>query len=743
MSKIYEIVKISTGSKSVKLLGLVLLLMFRIDGSAQDLRLRYTSHVFLSELELYNALALQIFTLDENCIRVASEIGGIDTVWALQENSLNRIDLGPLFDPYLSSFDLADTTNFYSYTIYTKNPIAILRSISDSTSLMLLGLPAVLENLRPDYEASDSYYTINQQFQRSGEFNTAVQVLSLYDSTVIQIKSPNTYANSNAPSAVTTISAGNGAVTLSKGESIRAINGSLSGFNDINMNGIYLKANKPFKVLIDDTGGHAGYSNEAQPCLPIAFADNRFGVIHKPEQPRLKFYAVPVNGQGIDYVHMVAEQPNTEVYWNGSLVKNLDEGEYWDSCFFQAGLIEANKEIFLGQFVQATHPFPSNGEVYATATFGLNDGDFFERFRFKMDTNLFIDFNPYLILLSPLKDTGTVAITGPVTVLEPWQPIANSQMAWSKYLIDTVEYSINAPSKVAAYYYSCSYTNVSRPFIQVANSTKLRGLNNEPDMNAAQAFSIKIADKIQALKSDTVAICEGENITLFSPDQGVSKWRLQLGNDAAVFSRNDFGQDTFSFSFPQSGLYPLNIEDIRGCEPSKRLWIRVDQSPSLSWDYQILKNCEGEFLALNGQSNSAEPIEWFINNKSYFGDSILLPIRSTESEFDLRITTKWKSCEDIRDVKVLRDEDQNPFTLPNVITPNGDGFNDQWCFADFGSSFEHCFQVTISNRWGQVLYSSSSVNDCWSPENLDPGVYYYVIHLGGRDLIKGFMHLQK
>lgn len=715
--------------------------MFR--AHAQSLELRYTSNIFLSELNLANGLALQIYTLEENCIRITSGIGSIDTVLAFPKNSLNMVDLGQLFDPYLFSFDPEDSTNFFSYTIYSKSPIAVLRSISDSTSLMKQGLSAFVESLKPDSEASKSYYTINQKLERTGQASTSICILSLHDSTIIRTKSSIAYSNTALANSTISISAGNSIITLAKGQSVTATNGPFSGSNDVNMNDIYLKANKPFKVMIDDSGGERGYSNDAQPCLPVTFSDKRFSVVHKPEQAKLKFYVVPVNGQGIDYVHMVAEKANTEIYWNGSLVKNLSEGEYWDSCFFGSGIIEANKGIFMGQFVQSTHPFPSNGEVYGTSTYGLNDADFFERFRFKLDTNEFIDFNPYLILVSPIKDTGTVSITGALNVLEHWQPVANSQMAWSKYLLDTLEYRINAPSKVAAYYYSCSYTNISRPFIQIVNSTKLRGLNDEPDTNISEAFRLLVGGNIQALSSDTVTICEGEDLSFLSPDQGVSKWKLQLGDDSAVFSANDVGRDTFSFSFPLSGLYPLSIEDVRACEASKRLWIRVDESPSLNWDHQIVKNCQGEFLVLKAQSNSTEPIEWLINDKNYFGDSILVPIRASQAEFDLRIITKWKSCVDTREMTIFRDEEQGKTALPNIITPNGDGLNDQWCFADFGSSYANCFQITISNRWGQVLYSTRSVNDCWSPENLEQGVYYYVIQLGGQDPIKGFLHLQK
>ena len=48
--------------------------------------------------------------------------------------------------------------------------------------------------------------------------------------------------------------------------------------------------------------------------------------------------------------------------------------------------------------------------------------------------------------------------------------------------------------------------------------------------------------------------------------------------------------------------------------------------------------------------------------------------------------------------------------LPDIFSPNGDGQNDGLCL------FGRCYlsmEVNIYDRWGQPMYSSSNVEECW------------------------------
>lgn len=73
------------------------------------------------------------------------------------------------------------------------------------------------------------------------------------------------------------------------------------------------------------------------------------------------------------------------------------------------------------------------------------------------------------------------------------------------------------------------------------------------------------------------------------------------------------------------------------------------------------------------------------------------------------------------------------YTVPNVLTPNGDGRNDTWDIE--GIEFFPGTHVRVFNRWGQPVFDQTDYDSYqrsrngrgWDPEDLNEGVYFYEI----------------
>ena len=79
-------------------------------------------------------------------------------------------------------------------------------------------------------------------------------------------------------------------------------------------------------------------------------------------------------------------------------------------------------------------------------------------------------------------------------------------------------------------------------------------------------------------------------------------------------------------------------------------------------------------------------------------------------------------------------------TVNDVITPNGDGYNDYWVLENI-SYTEGC-NVKIFNRWGAQVFETNNYDNTWegksnNGEILPEGVYYYIIQCYNNISFKG------
>ena len=68
--------------------------------------------------------------------------------------------------------------------------------------------------------------------------------------------------------------------------------------------------------------------------------------------------------------------------------------------------------------------------------------------------------------------------------------------------------------------------------------------------------------------------------------------------------------------------------------------------------------------------------------------------------------------------------------VPNVFTPNGDGFNDIFFIRNLPSDAN----LIIANRWGKEVFSSGNYQNNWGGGDISDGVYFYRLNFSGQTL---------
>lgn len=96
---------------------------------------------------------------------------------------------------------------------------------------------------------------------------------------------------------------------------------------------------------------------------------------------------------------------------------------------------------------------------------------------------------------------------------------------------------------------------------------------------------------------------------------------------------------------------------------------------------------------------------------------------SVEETYEVKlIVSSENDCMDsiVKNVMIIDDI----LVFSNVITPNGDGYND--CFV-----IENCDKyegniLQIFNRWGNIVFETENYNNKWDGEDLADGTYYFI-----------------
>ncbi len=138
---------------------------------------------------------------------------------------------------------------------------------------------------------------------------------------------------------------------------------------------------------------------------------------------------------------------------------------------------------------------------------------------------------------------------------------------------------------------------------------------------------------------------------------------------------------------------------------------------------------EGDSTQLNASGGTS--FEWFpaqnIDNASISNPTVW-PITTTEYFVSV---TDINGCNDTASVLVTVLPDLYTLIIPNLITPNGDGFNDYLVIPNIENYPLN--EIVIFNSYGQIIFQASPYSNDWTftfkDERIPDGTFYYVIDL--------------
>ena len=83
--------------------------------------------------------------------------------------------------------------------------------------------------------------------------------------------------------------------------------------------------------------------------------------------------------------------------------------------------------------------------------------------------------------------------------------------------------------------------------------------------------------------------------------------------------------------------------------------------------------------------------------------------------------------------------DQDLF-IPNVFTPNADGSNDVFFIRNLPQESD-ANQLTITNRWGKLVFTSDNYQNNWDGTNAADGIYFYRLQISNNQAVTGWVEI--
>jgi len=271
---------------------------------------------------------------------------------------------------------------------------------------------------------------------------------------------------------------------------------------------------------------------------------------------------------------------------------------------------------------------------------------------------------------------------------------------------------------------------------------------------AAGHYTINVTDSHGCIKTDTVTILQPTdiNVVLDAVNEHCS-YSCDGQIDAAVTGgvqpytylwNTSPSQSTSTATNLCDGNYSVTITDNNGCPKilsstvGTNTFINASASADAIWGVipftvNFTSSSSGASSYLwnfgdNTTSNVQNPSHTYTNSGTY---TITLLINSDSPDY----------CVDSTSITIIA-EIPSFIIVPNVFTPNGDGYNDCFTIKSQGLDIE---EMAIFNRWGKEVYKWNTVGGKWDGKNDNgsksaDGVYYYILHAKGLDKVEYNQH---
>lgn len=249
---------------------------------------------------------------------------------------------------------------------------------------------------------------------------------------------------------------------------------------------------------------------------------------------------------------------------------------------------------------------------------------------------------------------------------------------------------------------------------------------------------IKVAPIPQSDFSDSL-YCSGlfildkfKDLTTIAAPDTISQWYWDFGGQGASTLQNP------SNVYQNAGNYQVTLVTTSnsGCTNSTVKLITIPERPHAAFYYNTTPGFNvGALVSFLDSSTNVLNYSWIFGDGNTSTDVNPTNVYFSNGTFYVtHIVSDGIGCSDTARATVIITSVSNEITqlIPNAISPNGDGKNDEWKLPFVDLLYPKA-AVEIYNVWGQKVFESEGYKSPWNGtfkgELLPMGNYYYILNL--------------
>jgi len=204
------------------------------------------------------------------------------------------------------------------------------------------------------------------------------------------------------------------------------------------------------------------------------------------------------------------------------------------------------------------------------------------------------------------------------------------------------------------------------------------------------------------------------------------------------------GQTTQNITGLCAGGYSVTVTDANGCTETNNTSISAGLNIAADFTANPVTGTVPLSVSFSCTGSGANTYQWNFGdggtssaqNPSYVFNSagtymVSLIVNSGNPDF---CTDTFKLSIEVNTPSLL--------VVPNVFTPNGDNYNDEFLMENQGIETFHC---VIYNRWGNKIYEWNDISKGWdgkteAGKTSNDEVYYYILYAKGYDKVEYDLH---